>query len=108
MLDQFLEGGGSATDAPTMQYRCTLFELRQNLDHELIFIGHMSKPDQDKYMARQERLGYRDISQRLKKNGASSATTENGHRPRPRRTAVALPATLEPTTSPSANKLKGP
>lgn len=60
MLDRFLEGGGTNSDVPTMQYRHTLFQLRQKLDKALIEIGRLETDSQNKHMAK-ENLTYRDI-----------------------------------------------
>ena len=60
MLDRFLEGGGTNNDVSTMQYRHTLFQLRQKLDQALIKIGRLELAAQTTYMAT-ENLTYRDI-----------------------------------------------
>jgi hypothetical protein len=60
MLDRFLEGGGTNNDVPTMQYRHTLFQLRQTLDQALIRIGRLSTDEQNQHMATSG-LTYRDI-----------------------------------------------
>jgi hypothetical protein len=63
MLNRFLEGGGSAADVSTAQYRYTLFQLPQDLDCSLIKIGRLPDAAKNQYMAK-EGLTYRDICSR--------------------------------------------